>query len=261
MASARLNPEMVYRPLSPPSASYPFRADGNDDDGNDGGNPRKRCGFRVRLLSLLRGTILFLSVANIIIWIVQGGIGLNSLSILIFIELFLITAWNGFLLWPRKDNKASCLPRMTCHIGDYFCSCGGDGRDDGPDKGKKKITLPILWFVDFAFGLAIILFTCFGWKVWMSWYQWRKPDPSNRERIMLPAVVIDYIIGGLNLAVVIMSPFKLFRSALFEVAVLTDETEAGRYRIRLPSDDVEHRPATASTVSSAFAGKVGIAEA
>ncbi len=145
------SPSMAYQPLNQPGA-------GLNDDGEDG---ERRWKASLDLISIFRLLVAGLAFADIIVWIASGLAGIPTPLNVVFAELFLVVAWNLFLVFPRC-GVARVLPVIVCQIGEWTCVLNGDDRPDGRlrkprTKTQKRTMLVLTAAVDLALGLTIII--------------------------------------------------------------------------------------------------------
>ncbi|KAK3692333.1 hypothetical protein B0T22DRAFT_10594 [Podospora appendiculata] len=232
-----LNPEMVYRPVTPSMASYIHDGEGDGDDG--------RHSFRLRLSNAVRLFIMALTFATFIVSCVLNKFG-HALNVLVFLELFVVFFWNLTYLVPGRSNKKSywTLPRVVFQFGP--CSCVFGGNDDDDEDGdnvrpRKPTTIELFFLVDLALGITLIVLSVSCWNA-MYWDWWRRNN-------FLAVTILNYLIGSLEILAALLANFKFFNSVVLEFAVFSkDENES---YIKLPSPDVESRTAAHGAVSIA----------
>ncbi|KAK0629159.1 hypothetical protein B0T17DRAFT_505749 [Bombardia bombarda] len=177
-----LSPDMVYRPLTPPAASY-VRRDTIDAE-NDGS-----WNLRVNPLWILRVIVAVLSLASTIVWGTIGKFTITFTVVLIMIVELLYVLWCLGRLWPQSkrkepDSSVSIPTLISFQIGECTCSYGGD--DGGDDDGRKKSKpIPLHSLVDISVGTAIMVLTGIteGNADW-----WRRIN-------MKAPVIVDYVLG------------------------------------------------------------------
>ncbi|KAK3316285.1 hypothetical protein B0H66DRAFT_560890 [Apodospora peruviana] len=220
--SGGLNPEMVYRPLTPPSGNTYLRVDESDD-------PMFK--FRTRLAWLVRCFMACLTFGTLLGYMIIGRIGTGQFAVGIFVELWFILIWHLVRLLPSSKSKLSqCLPKVSCQVGDCSCVINGDDGDDEPDHRTPRKTLSrvILAFGDLAFGVTLLAFAIVGAASWGSgWYY----GPQRA-----PVTALSIILAIFMIVVSFLSFSKVYQTFTIEYVFYTDGTTSP---IRLQSPEGE----------------------
>jgi thiamine transporter ThiT len=147
--STNLNPEMVYRPQSPPALGPSY-----EDDGDV-----KRLSLRIHMFAIIRAAIVGLAISSIVILAVRRGFE-SGPSIGIFVLLIFIIPYNLFLLLPSTKHT-NTFPRISFQCGDFSCVLNGkDGEESRVTKSDKEVGALVARMFDFAFGLTVTVLAC-----------------------------------------------------------------------------------------------------
>lgn len=171
-ASRPLNPNMVYRAITPPATSFPR------DDGDD-----KPVKFRFHLIAVIRFIVVILASVAFGYAIQNGHFAPVLLSILVML-LILWNSWQIFCTVCGGKGGKFHLPSIVIRIGSWHCSCGGD-QDDllpthrEPEPPKKRPLLPFEK-VDLALAALTLIISLIAHDDWN--YRWRT------EETMFPIV-------------------------------------------------------------------------
>ena len=168
---APLNPNMVYRPITPSSL-------------HDGA-PEASRKFRFHGVACLRIVLVIFSLAAFILWISCGVID-GGLTVAALVGNLVVLVWNLLFLLPNACKVERNSTSFQCQIGIFQCACGsGDDDDDGAPKKPKNL----VWILDFAFAIALFVF-CTVW--WSSW-PWHRSN-WMRSKAISP-LVFTYLVA------------------------------------------------------------------
>lgn len=238
-----LNPNMVYRPLSPSH-------DQQDGDG-DSDRDEEPIKFRFNFVAILRVIIIIFDIAATSLALSSGG---YPLVVAVITFEYISMVWNLLelcRLWAGGLSKSqACYGRVR--FGFFHCACGEDDHDhhdrpsasssDDNDKKKGKWRLRSS-IVDLLLGFILIIIVPIDLTYvanFRSWY--RRPS--------LAAPILGLIIMVLEVFVGLLSYFRVFRGV--RVEIYPDESSTSQFgsRIRLPQSPPSENP-TSSSVSVA----------
>jgi hypothetical protein len=163
---AGLNPNMIYRPLTPPTVSL------RDEE------PPIKFGFH--FIGVLRVVVLLLDFATAIVWLAYNVRSGPEIANQVF--LWLLLFWQAFMLCARSGVK------VTCQLGSLRCSLGhSDDDDNNNDNDEEELgkLWKMAWAVDAVFALVLLILTPMTPTVERFW-------PGRHPKV--PCVVLNSVL-------------------------------------------------------------------
>lgn len=229
LKTAPVHPSMAYQPLNSPDLGY--RIDGEENDR----------GWKVsfHFATAFRLVVALLALVDIIIWCIVGISGFRSVT-LVFIELFLVLAWNLVLLLPQSRFVRG-LPTVVCQVGDCAYVLNENGLEEGrarkpQSRRQKRQKFVLTAIVDLAFGLSIVIIMATGWPELPYWVL------NYTSESLFP---ISIVVGTLELVLALISVVACFWRLVFEFGFAlrhVDDPDKAT-RIQLPPDTADRRMA------------------
>lgn len=149
-----LNPEMVYRPLTPRSTDQLL----DNDDDNDPPSYK----FRISIIPILRALIVVMGFIDWIFFAERMHVA-DVFMILIFVELLFLLIWSLFLFGYKRSvlkHLCPCGGGISCQIGPLRCILGyPEDAGDGDEPPKKRKPLRLSWIVDLYFAITLLVFS------------------------------------------------------------------------------------------------------
>ncbi|OIW24455.1 hypothetical protein CONLIGDRAFT_685429 [Coniochaeta ligniaria NRRL 30616] len=218
-----LNPEMVYRPLTPRSTDQLL---GNDDD-----NDPPSYKIPITVVPVLRVLVAILASIDWILWAGQMNVA-DVFMILIFIELLFLFIWTLFLIAYKRSVLEHLCPGggTSCQLGPLRCILGYPEDDhDGDEPPKKKKPLRLSWIVDLYFAVSLLVFSL----VSHTW-EW------NRVwRIYQHIMVLLYFVVAFEFIIAIATFLSIvLKTKSVAIIIRAEQVDSSgpAYRIRLPQE-------------------------
>ncbi|KAH8903454.1 hypothetical protein BR93DRAFT_186828 [Coniochaeta sp. PMI_546] len=219
-----LNPEMVYRPLTPRSTDQLL--------GNDDGNDQPSYKFRIHIISVLRVLVAIIASIDWILWAERMHVA-DVFMVLIFVELLFLIIWTLFLIGYKRSISKHLCPGggISCQIGPLRCILGhSEDDDDGDEPPKKRKPLRLSWIVDLSFAITLLVFSVVSnrWQWYTVWHHY------PHIMILLYFVVsFEFVIAAVTFLSIVS---KIKSVAVILHADQVDSTGPA-YRIRLPQEE------------------------
>ncbi|KAB5583030.1 hypothetical protein GE09DRAFT_288018 [Coniochaeta sp. 2T2.1] len=232
-----LNPEMVYRPLTPQSTSHVLSAVSSHSSDPD--DPRHK--LRISIVSLLRSLVAILTFIDWIFWARLRETFGNVFMTLVFVELIFLFVWTVAVRWAFFKNGSSVFERLcpaggvSCQVGPLKCILLGQDDDDddenGPPKKRKGRTWTLSWVVDLYFAVTLLVFG----TVDLDGYDWWRVSQRHPE-----TSILLYLIVSFEFVITVFTLLAIYlKSKSFPILLYADQIEsadAHEYRIRLPEE-------------------------